>query len=298
MDRRNFTRSFAIGSTAVLTGSGSLEENNLSGKSKIGNLKLCLNAYSFDKPLRNGTMSLDDLLSFCASTGFDAVDPTGYYFKGYPAVPDDDTIFHFKQRAFRLGVDIGCTGVRNDFTWADPVKREVEKKLVKDWIVVTSKLGAAGLRIFAGTLSKEDFKWEKRAEWIAADIAECARVASEYGVKLALQNHNDFLKTADQVITLLGMVNHPSVGLMLDIGSLHCSDPYAEIEKLAPHAYTWQLKEKIFVNELEVVTDYDRIISIVKGCGYTGYLPLETLGDGDPVEKVKALYSKVKSALA
>ncbi len=98
----------------------------------------------------------------------------GYYFPGYPAVPADDYIFHIKRKAFHLGIDLGCTGVRNDFTWADPVKRKEEKKLVKDWIDVAQKLGAPGLRIFAGTLSKESFKWEERAKWIVNDIKECA----------------------------------------------------------------------------------------------------------------------------
>ncbi len=79
-------------------------------------------------------MKLDDLLDFCADTGIDGVDLTGYYFPGYPEVPSDEYIFHIKRKAFRLGIDLGCTGVRNDFTWADPIRREGEKKLVKDWI--------------------------------------------------------------------------------------------------------------------------------------------------------------------
>ena len=107
--------------------SGSKAKN--SGKKE--NLKISLNAFSFDKPLRHGTMSLDDLLDFCARTGFEGVDLTGYYFPGYPVVPSDEYIYHIKRKAFRLGIDLGCTGVRNDFTWADPVKRAGGKKTCK-----------------------------------------------------------------------------------------------------------------------------------------------------------------------
>jgi hypothetical protein len=39
------------------------------------------------------------------------------------------------------------------------------------------------------------------------------------------------------------------------------------------------------------------VISIVKNCGYRGYLPLETLGEGDPYKKIEALYKKVVSFL-
>jgi sugar phosphate isomerase/epimerase len=242
-------------------------------------------------------MTIDDLLDFCAETGFEGVDLTGYYFPGYPDVPSDEYIFHIKQKAFRLGVDLGCTGVKNDFTWSDPARRAEEKKLVKDWIDVAQKLGAPGVRIFAGTLSKENFNWDDRAKWIAADIRECADLGRQKGVMLALQNHNDFIKTPEHVEKMLKLVNHPWVGLMLDIGSYHTDDPYRDIDRTARYAITWQMKEKIFVNETQVDTDYNRIVAIVRKSGYRGYLPLETLGEGDPYQKVEALLKRVRSAL-
>src|ERR1035437_7209342 len=55
-------------------------------------LKLGLNAYSFDRLLRAGEMTLEDLVVYCAQNGFDALDATGYYFPGYPKVPDDASI--------------------------------------------------------------------------------------------------------------------------------------------------------------------------------------------------------------
>lgn len=262
-----------------------------------GNLKISLNAFSFNKPLVAGTMTIDDMLEFCAKTGFEGVDITGYYFPGYPAVPADDYIYHIKQKAFRLGIGLGCTGVRNDFTWSDPLKRDTEKKLVKDWIVVAQKLGAPGVRIFSGNLSMEKFTWDERAKWIAEDIRECAEFGKEHGVMLALQNHNDFLKVASEVEKMMNLIHHDWVGLMLDIGSYHTADPYKDIAANSKHAITWQMKEKVFVNETQVDTDYKKIIDIVRQCGYSGYLPLETLGDGDPATKIKALFEKVSSVL-
>src|SRR2546423_1844786 len=52
-------------------------------------LKVSCNAYSFAKLLndqlqkRGPGISLFDLAEFCAKVGFDAFDPTGYYFPGY-----------------------------------------------------------------------------------------------------------------------------------------------------------------------------------------------------------------------
>jgi sugar phosphate isomerase/epimerase len=301
LTRRNFAKRVTLAGMGVAASpvliSGSETPQKPVSTDNNSNLKISLNAYSFDKPLRAGTMTIDDLLEFCAKTGFDGVDLTGYYFPRYPAVPPDDYIFHVKQKAFRLGIDMGCTGVKNDFTWSDPVKRADEKKLVKDWIIVAQKLGAPGVRIFSGILSKENFSWDERAKWIADDIRECAEYGKTHGVMLALQNHNDFLKTAEETEKLLKLISHDWVGLMLDIGSYHTADPYRDIAANSKYAITWQMKEKVFINETQVDTDYEKVIALVRQCGYKGYLPLETLGEGDPYVKVEALLKKVRNVL-
>jgi sugar phosphate isomerase/epimerase len=114
---------------------------------------------------------------------------------------------------------------------------------------------------------------------------------------IALQNHYDFLKTSEDVEKVIKLVNHEWVGLLLDIGSYHSPDPYADIARNSRHAISWQLKEKVFVNDTQEETDYIKIIDIVRKCGYRGFLPLETLGEGDPYAKVEALYNKVKSVI-
>lgn len=297
LDRRSFTRNIAIAGVAAALPMNSIQNKQSEKDSGTGHLKISLNAFSFNNLLLSNKITIDDLLDFCAKTGIEGVDLTGYYFPGYPEVPSDEYIYHVKKKAFRLGINLGCTGVRNDFTWADPEKRKAEKKLVKDWIVVAQKLGAPGLRIFAGTLSKKEYPWEERAQWIADDIRECADFGQDHGIMLAYQNHYDFAKTADEVERLIKLIGHEWVGLMLDVGSYHSPDPYKDIAATAKYAITWQMKEKVFVNDIQVESDYVRIIEIVKSCGYRGYLPLETLGAGDPYQKVEMLYNKVKKIL-
>ena len=94
-------------------------------------LKTSLNAYSFNAPLMKGEMSLDELLEYCAGNQLDAVDITAYYFPGYPKVPSDEYLYHIKQKAFLLGLEISGTGVRNDFTDPDPAKRKASVEHVK-----------------------------------------------------------------------------------------------------------------------------------------------------------------------
>src|SRR6266487_4090142 len=78
----------------------------------VNGLKTSLNAFSFNAPLTDGTMTISDMLDFCAVTGFEGVDITAYYFKGYPQVPSDEYLFEIKRKAFGLGLEISGTGAK------------------------------------------------------------------------------------------------------------------------------------------------------------------------------------------
>jgi hypothetical protein len=56
-------------------------------------IKIALNAYSFNRPLMAGAMTLSDVVDYCASQNLDALDATGYYFPGYPNAPEDESVF-------------------------------------------------------------------------------------------------------------------------------------------------------------------------------------------------------------
>lgn len=260
-------------------------------------VRLSCNLYSFNEPLTNKTMTLEQVLAFCADTGFAAIDPTAYYFPGYPALPDDSYTYLIKRKAFRLGLDISGTGVRNDFTLPDPTRRKAEIELVRQWIGFAAKLGAPVLRIFAGKNVPDGHTREEVTNWVVDAIGECADYGAKLGVILVLQNHADFIETADHALDILKRVNSSWLAPNLDIGSFKIGDSYAQIAKLAPLAATWQLKENLFVDGQEVVTDLSRIARIVRESGYRGYLPIETLGKGDPRQKVPVFFDKVKKAL-
>lgn len=259
--------------------------------------KLSLNVYSFNALLREGKIDLFDVLDFCAKYNFEAIDPTGYYFPDYPKVPSDDYIYRFKQRAFLLGLDISGTGVRNDFAQADAAKRAKDIELIKQWIAVAVKMGCPHVRIFTGRSKTTDHSREEVFAWIAEAIQECCHEAAKYGVMISLQNHNEFLQDADEVDRLFKMVDSPWLGLNQDIGSYRQKDPYAEIAQNIGHAITWQIKENVWINGEQTPTDFVRLFRIIKQANYRGYLPLETLGKGDPFEKVPRLLEQVKAAI-
>src|SRR5665811_1700737 len=101
IDRRKF-----MGRSASLVAAATVPAPAKVARESGVKLKLGLNAYSFDRPLRDGSMTLADAVHFCAQHGVDALDPTGYYFPGYPKVPTDEYIYNLKRTAFVYGVAI------------------------------------------------------------------------------------------------------------------------------------------------------------------------------------------------
>ncbi|GAB2775644.1 sugar phosphate isomerase/epimerase [Rhabdobacter roseus] len=293
LTRRHFLAGAAL--LPSLASGGTFAQGTLRPR-RAGRIKLSCNLYSFNDPLRKGEMSLDQVLELCSELGFDAVDPTGYYFPGYPEVPPDKYLFEFKKKAHLLGLDISGTGVRNDFTLADAAQRSADVALVKKWVAVAAKLGAPVLRVFAGKELAEGRSRAQANDFVVEALRLCAAYGQQQGVMIVLQNHNEFLKTTDEVLHILQRVDSDWLGLNLDIGSLRQGDPYAEIARLAPYAYTWQLKENVYRQGVEEKTDVAKIIQIAREAGYRGYLPIETLR-GDPRVQVPRFLAEVQAAL-
>lgn len=294
MRRRSFVRasSFALVGAAGISPS----KAELQNSSEYG-ITPSLNAYSFNQALLEEGMSLENLFQFAARTGFAAVDLTAYYIPGYPEVPEDKALYEIKREAFRTGISFSGTGVRNDFTLSDPEALAQQIEHVKQWIVAASKLGAPNIRVFDGKAPSAENSSSATHQRVVEAFRECARFGARHGVNVAFQNHNDFLISSKEIIDVIRRVDSEWFGLMLDTGSVAGPDPYSEIEKLMPYAVTWQVKENVRTGEGSQALDVKQLIELLHKNQYCGFLPLETLGEGDPRTKVKALYQKVAPRL-
>ena len=306
MNRRNF-----IKTAALLPICAAAQD-----KTKLPVLKVSLNAYSFNKLLndsirgRGEGVTLLQVVEFAAKNKFDGIDPTGYYFPGYPGIPADSYIESLKRKAADLGIGISGTGVRNNFTTADKAVRDAGVKHIKEWVEVAAKLGAPVIRVFADTQMRNQ-SWQTVApgctrdqvqDWIAADLRQCADQGKKYGVRIGVQNHGDFLQTGQQLMALIKAVGSEWCGPIVDTGYFRSSDVYTDIALVAPHAVNWQIKQSPAGEESEVPTDLVRLIKIVSKSGYSGYLPIETLSPRekpyDPFTVVPAFLAQVREAIA
>ena len=295
MQRRNFLKA----SSLVMAGAAAplVRTSPPVPQPPASGATLALNAYSFNAPLLAGEMSLDELFRFARTTGFYGVDLTAYYIPGYPEVPEIAILHEIKRTAFRLGLAISGTGVRNDFTLSGTAALEQEVQLVKSWVMAAAQLGAPHVRVFAGRGTGSTESRQAVKGRIIEKMKECADFAGDHGIMIAFQNHYDYITSPEETLEIVDAVSHEWFGLMLDIGSVEGPDPYPDIARLIPRAISWQVKEQVRSGDGMVPTDFPRLMKLVSEHGYRGYFPLETLGEGDPFRKVEALYARVTSAI-
>jgi sugar phosphate isomerase/epimerase len=277
--------------------------------------RISLNVYSFNIALdsyiqgRTGyTVALIDLIKFCHQQGIPAIDATGYYWwnkttsTGYPAVPPAADVKAFADQAKSAGIVISGTGVQNNFASPYAVQRASDLRLVRAWCEVAAALGAPVLRVFAGPVPT-GYGWNQVASWMADCLSQCAEYGKEFGVKIGVQNHGDMLKTADQCIKIMRMVDSEWLGAVNDTGYFLTPNPYDDIARLMPYTITLQVKESVRAvkNFRAAATALAQFVSIIARSGYPGWLPVETLqsvaADYDPRAAVPAFVGALRCAI-
>jgi 3-oxoisoapionate decarboxylase len=104
-------------------------------------------------------------------------------------------------------------------------------------------IGADVMRVVGSSLM---FRHEPHGPQIKALVKmfkKAVKVAKEYDVKLAVENHIDF--TADEILQLLSDVNSDYLGLNFDTGNFLrlLDDPIQGMEKLAPYVLATHVKD-------------------------------------------------------
>jgi sugar phosphate isomerase/epimerase len=280
--RRQFLHSSLLAGTGLALGATSGTAIEPIRRSGPPHLRLSLAAYSYRQSLQDyqhkakaskakPAMTLDDFIDLAAAMDLDAVELTAYYCPETTA----EYLAHLKGRCTRLGLDVSGTAVGNNFCIADSDKLRQQIDLVKQWSEHSARLGAKTMRIFAGTVAKNDSEDKARSRCVAA-IQEACDHAAKYGIYLALENHGGITSTAEQVLALVKAVKHDWFGVNLDTGNFHTDDPYSDLEKIVPYAVTVQIKTEIQRRGMKKEdADLKRLLDILRSARYRGYVALE-----------------------
>lgn len=259
-------------------------------------LRLSLAAYSFRNLLpqgsKEGTMTLHDLLDLAAVWRLDALEPTSYYFSS-----EEPAYLHsLKAKAFKLGLDISGTAIRNNFCLPPGTLRDRETAHVRKWVDHAVAIGAPVIRVFAGNQNRKQAPEDEFA-WVVDGIKASCDYAGSRGVFLAIENHGYLTKTADDVLRIVKAVDHEWFGVNLDTGNFE-SDPYESMARVTPHAINVQVKAAVRTSQGKEEADFGRIVQILRHANYRGYLALEYEEEEDPMTAVPKYLGKLREAMA
>jgi sugar phosphate isomerase/epimerase len=304
----SFTRRGFLGATglAVLGAAGtSLTATPVAREVAGARMKVSLAAYSFNRLLprrgdadsqQKAKMRIEDFVQFCAEQGLGACEPTGYYF---PQEISPEYLQGFKALCFRNGLDISGTAIGNDFCKPEGPEWDAELEMTKEWIDYAALMGAPHIRIFAGNVPDGDTE-EAAVARAVRGINESLKYAAEKGVFLGLENHGGVTATSEQLLRIIESVDaSPWLGVNFDSGNFRTANPYADLEKIAPYAVNAQLKVSMHPNDGKAErADFKRILDILKGAGYRGYVALEYEDSANPFKAIPELLEEIRSALA
>ena len=191
-------------------------------------------------------------------------------------------------------MDISGSAVGNNFCIPDAAKLKEQMNSVNEWVERCSILGCKTIRIFAGTIAKGDTE-EKAKERCINAIGQACDYAARFGVILALENHGGITASVEQILSIVKSINHPYFGVNLDTGNFHTADPYGDLAKLAPYAVTVQIKTEIQkAGQKKEDADLKKLVEILKGVNYRGYMALEYEADEEPKNGVPKALEELK----
>ncbi len=192
-----------------------------------------------------GPLSTEEVIRRAAKFGYQGVEIDGKRPHGNPLDVPKARCQQLRKLAADLGLDIYAVAGNNDFSSPIPEHRETQLVYLRELMRMTSDLGAKVLRVFLGwpgvTLLPEgggrydiaqavwkaahkDFTEEQTWAWCRQGLAEASKLAGDFGVTLALQNHAPVIRGYLDVLKIVREVASPHLKVCFDARLEHSLD--------------------------------------------------------------------------
>jgi len=261
--------------------------------------KISLAQWSLHRALRNGQL---DHLDFAkvARREFDleAIEYVNTFFK--EKATDAGYLAEMNRRSKDYGVYQHLIMIDAEGDLGDP-DAAVRRKAVENhgrWVDAAATLGCATIRVNAE--SKGSFEEQQK---LAADGL---RALTEYGdtrqINVIVENHGGLSSNGAWLAGVMKLVNHPRCGTLPDFGNFTNYDRYQGVTDMMPYAKAVSAKSFDFdAQGGETTIDFRRMLGIVTGAGFHGWIGIEyegeRLGEREGVAKTKALLTRIRSEL-
>lgn len=207
---------------------------------KVGLYSITYLGVWYDGP----ALTLAQVFQKAKEFGYDGVEIDGKRPHGNPMDLDARARDELRSEAERLNIELVGVASNNDFSSPVPEHRECQLLMVREQIRLCRDLGGKVVRLFGawpgvtfqngmGTydLARNGFARSfpdtprlERLRYIQESLSEAAKIASDEGIILALQNHGPIIRHWRDVMDLVEAVDHPSLQVCLDAPMLTAQD--------------------------------------------------------------------------
>jgi sugar phosphate isomerase/epimerase len=232
--------------------------------------------------------------------GFEAVEYVNAFF--LDKVKDEGWLGELKRRCDHAGVRsllIMCDGL-GALGDADTAARTKAIDNHLPWLDAARFLGCHSIRVNA----QSSGTWEEQRARAADGLHRLCVAGEQRGLSVIVENHGGLSSNGKWLAEVMKAADHPGCGTLPDFGNFKLGDGteydrYQGVAELMPFAKAVSAKSHDFgADGNETHTDYRRMMKIVLGAGYRGFVGVEFEGGGVPEEEgirlTKALLERVR----
>ena len=176
-------------------------------------MQISVSSYSFSQLQKDPV----ELIAIAKELGFAAIE--------YIDV-DMPTAVKLREESARAGLPIICYTVGADFLTAESVEAEAQRLF--EQIDIAEALGVKIMRHDATRGFPAPQNAYNSFDQALPLLAKGCRMVTEYaaakGIATTVENHGFFFQDSARVASLVGAVNHPNFGVLVDIGNFCCAD--------------------------------------------------------------------------
>ncbi|MED5456732.1 MAG: sugar phosphate isomerase/epimerase family protein [Verrucomicrobiota bacterium] len=273
----------------------------------------------------DGTMLVKDWLDIAGQLDVDGVE----WYSGFIENKDSSNWRVFRSMAEDRGLEIPMVCCSPDFTHPDPGFRAQQVLYEKNFINMSSELGAKYCRVLSGQRRPEVPK-EDGLNYASESIIECVQYAQERGIELVLENHYkddfweypEFAQFIDVFCELVDRIDLPGFGVNYDPSNAYLAgdDPIELLKRISHRVITMHASDRYLIEgtiddlrnqELgsigyakmlkhgqigEGLNDYDAIFSELRRVSFDGWISIEDGVDG--VEQLKNSVEFLKNKIS
>ena len=264
---------------------------------------ISLAEWSFHRALQSKAMNhLDFAKRAKQEFGLEAVEYVNQFFMD--KAEDAAYIADMKKRADDLNVRsllIMCDG---EGALGDPDEGKRRKAIENHhkWVTAAKALGCHSIRVNAQSRGT----WDEQAKLAADGLRRLGEFGDQHAINVIVENHGGLSSNGEWLSSVIKAAAHPRCGTLPDFGNFTIKpgeeyDRYKGVAEMMPFAKGVSAKSHDFdAQGNETHTDYRRMLGIVLGAGYDGFIGIEyegnSLGEAEGVAATKTLLERHRYA--